>query len=65
MGVLELKKAIQAISAAERAELKTFLDELEAAEWDKQLEADQREGRLDKLIAEIKADIDAGNIKPL
>jgi phage shock protein A len=64
-GFLELKKIVLEMSAAERAELKAFLDELEADDWDKQIAQDQAEGRLDALIADVKAEIKAGKIKPL
>lgn len=62
MSILELKKAIQEISAEERAEIKAFLGELEAESWDKQIAQDQAGGRLDALIADVKADIKAGNL---
>ncbi len=65
MSILEIKKALQEISAAERAEVKAFLDELEAEDWDNQIAQDQVEGRLNALIADVKADIQAGKIKPL
>jgi hypothetical protein len=33
--------------------------------WDKQIEEDSASGRLDHVVAEIEAAIEAGKVKPL
>jgi hypothetical protein len=52
MSIYEIQKAIQKLSAEELASLRQWLDEYDAKLWDRQIEADAKSGRLDKLIAE-------------
>lgn len=42
-----------------------WLAEFQADKWDEQIEHDAKSGRLDKAIAEAKADIAAGRVTPL
>ena len=42
-----------------------YLQELREELWDKQIEADAKAGRLDKLMEEAKQDFLAGRCKPL
>jgi hypothetical protein len=60
--VEEIKAAIDRLSEAERAKLEAMLDR-ENDEWDRQMMADAKSGKLDKLIAEADADIEAGNLR--
>lgn len=53
MSIHDIQKAIQKLSAEELAKLRQWLDEYDAALWDKQIESDAGSGRLDKLIAEV------------
>jgi hypothetical protein len=65
MSVEELEKAIVALSAKERMRLRDWLDELTADEWDRQIEADARSGKLDKLAEESEADFRAGRYREI
>ncbi len=65
MSLVELKKAIQEISAEERAELAQFLAELEADAWDRQIEADAKAGKLRKLEDKARESIKAGKWREL
>lgn len=42
-----------------------LLHEMEALEWDAQIEADASSGKLDDLARRAEADIEAGRISPL
>jgi flagellar motility protein MotE (MotC chaperone) len=63
--VEEIKGRIEALSAEEQAELLAWLVERDHANWDAQIERDQKSGKLDALIAEAKADRAAGKARDL
>ena len=46
-------------------EVADWLQELREELWDKQIDADAKAGRLDKLMEEAKQDFLAGRCKPL
>ncbi len=48
----ELQKAILDLPKSEYQQLRRWLQELEWEEWDREIEADSRDGKLDFLIAE-------------
>ena len=48
----ELQKAILDLPKSEYQQLRLWLQELEWEEWDREIEADSRDGKLDFLIAE-------------
>ena len=56
----EIEDAIQRLSAEDRAALFARLSELDAAEWDRQLEADVAAGSLDWLADEAREDLKMG-----
>ena len=58
--VHEIEEAIQQLSPEDRAALRAWLAELDAAEWDRQLEADVAAGRLDWLADEVREDLKSG-----
>ncbi|MBV9549246.1 MAG: hypothetical protein JO256_06175 [Alphaproteobacteria bacterium] len=60
MSVEELEKAIVALPAKDRMRLRDWLDELTADEWDRQIEADIKAGKLDALADEAIAEHKAG-----
>jgi hypothetical protein len=61
MGKVEqIEKAIAQLSRAEMAELRAWFDELEERRFDEAIERDAKSGKLDKLVAEAKAEMDAG-----
>lgn len=49
MSIDELKKAITKLSSKERARLRALLEEMDAAEFDANIERDVANGKLDKL----------------
>ncbi len=49
MTVAEIKQAILDLPEAEYAELVEWLDDLEEDQWDRQIEADAKAGKLDFL----------------
>ena len=65
MSITEIEQAITALSPEELARFREWFDEYYAEVWDKQIEADAKSGRLDKLIAEADEEYDAGLSKPL
>ena len=64
--VAEIITAVKKLPASKKSE---FLDRLRDVDfedaWDKQIEADAKAGRLDKLWAGALKDIQAGRTKPL
>ena len=60
MSVDEIEKAITKLSAEERAKLRAWLDEMDAEEWDRQIEKDIMAGKFDKLAEQALAEHDAG-----
>ena len=65
MTVQEIEAAIRQLSTKEVAKLSSWLADYEAEIWDKQIEQDLEAGRLDKLLAEVEAEYEAGLAQPL
>ena len=61
----EIQAAIQSLPASEGWKLLRWLGDYLNDEWDKEMERDAREGRLDHLVEEARADYKAGRCKPL
>lgn len=64
----KLEKIEKSVAELSEEELKTFaawFEELQTERWDRQIEADAKSGKLDKLIAQAKAEIAAGKTRPL
>jgi hypothetical protein len=62
--VEEIAQEIFDLPADQEARLMELLLEKDQQRWDHQLDADSAAGKLDFLIAEVKADIAAGRITP-
>ena len=60
-----LEREIKGLSAAELAQVRMWLDELEADAWDAQIEADSLAGKFDQLIADALEEEAAGKTAPL
>jgi hypothetical protein len=60
MSVEEIEKAIVKLSKKDRAKLLAWLAEMDAAEWDRQIEADIKAGKFDKLAEKALAEHKAG-----
>ena len=65
MTIQEIEQAITELSSSELARLREWFEEYYAQVWDKQIERDAASGRLDKLIAEVDEEYNAGLSKPL
>ncbi len=56
----QIQSTIETLSSAEIAKLREWLDELDARLFDEKIERDAKSGKLDKLIAEARANHKAG-----
>ncbi len=65
MTIQEIEQAITELKPNELARLREWFDEYFAQVWDEQIERDAASGRLDKLIAEVDEEYNAGQSKPL
>jgi DNA-binding SARP family transcriptional activator len=65
MTITELEQAVSQLSEQELSRFRAWFDEYYAQIWDKQIEEDAKSGRLDKVIAEVNGEYDAGLSKPL
>jgi hypothetical protein len=63
--LLEIKAAIDRLSLRDYCELMAMLHPSADDEWDRQIASDLAAGRLDGLIAEARADVEAGRTVPL
>ena len=61
----KIKTEIEALPSDEVARLREWLDELDAQRFDQQIEADAASGKLDRMIAEAKANHAAGRSRKL
>jgi len=64
MTVAEIKSAIECLSEKDRCEINAWLQNWSADEWDRQLEADIRAGKLDTLAREAEAAFRRGECRP-
>ena len=65
MSVKELEAAVTKLSPDELARFAEWLEEYRADEWDRQIEADARTGRLDALGRQADGDFEAGRATEL
>ena len=65
MSVTEIESAITELTSADLAELMSWLENHHAKLWDKQIEEDLDTGRLDKVLAEVDREYEAGLAEPL
>lgn len=63
--IQEIERAVTELTPEERAEFREWFQEFDAAEWDRQFEADVTAGRLDALADEAIADLHAGRTQAL
>jgi hypothetical protein len=66
-GMTKLEKIehdIVSLHPADLHKLADWLAEYRAGMWDKEMEADSKAGKLDKLFAAAEADIAAGKVRP-
>jgi len=65
MSIEELESVVSSLSAAELARFSQWFEEFMADQWDRQIEADLRSGRLDAVIKRADDHYDAGRCTPL
>jgi hypothetical protein len=65
MSIQELENAIRQLSNEEFTQLARWIDEYRAEQWDRQIGADIRAGRLDEAGRRADSDFDAGRCTPL
>jgi hypothetical protein len=65
MSVQELENAIRQLSPEDFTRLAQWIDEYRADQWDQQIEADIRGGRLDEAGRRADADFESGQCTPL
>lgn len=61
----QIEESIASLSDDELRRLSAWFDELRWQRWDRQLDDDVAAGRLDRLVADAKAEIAAGKTRPL
>lgn len=61
----EIEEQIQRLSREEFAELREWFLEQDWMAWDAQIEADVKAGKLDKFVAEAKAEYESGRTRKL
>ena len=66
MSLAEIKSAVSTLPPRELTELAAFIREQDNLAWDGEIEADfSPGGRHHGVLAEVDAEIDAGDFKPL
>ncbi len=65
MSLQELESKVVGLSQADIAKFALWFEEFKANRWDDQIADDFRNGRLDEILAEVDAEIDAGLAQPL
>lgn len=63
--VERLEREIQSLSPEEQVAFRQWYEAFDAAEWDRQLEADVTANRLDRVAEAALADYRAGRARPL
>jgi hypothetical protein len=61
----QIQSTIEKLSPEEIAELRAWLDELDARLFDEKIERDAKAGKLDKLADEARANLKAGLVREL
>ena len=65
MSVEELEKAIAKLPSDELALFSAWFEKFTADAWDRQMEADAKNGKLDKFAQEALEDVKAGRFREL
>jgi hypothetical protein len=63
MSVQEIKEAVQHLTVEERAEVAACLHSWKDDEWDEKMKRDLDAGKLDKIVAQVDADIAANKTR--
>lgn len=65
MSVDELEKAVAKLPSDQLARFSAWFEKFAADAWDRQIEEDAKNGKLDKLAEEALADVKAGRFREL
>lgn len=65
MSVEELEKAVAELPPDKFAKFRAWYEAFDAELWDRQIEEDAKNGKLDKLIEKSEADFRAGRVRDL
>jgi hypothetical protein len=65
MGIQELEQAVIQLPPKELARFRKWFEEFDAQAWDKQLDADAKSGKLDKIAEQAINNYRAGKAKEL
>jgi hypothetical protein len=65
MSIQEIESEVAKMSRADLAAFAEWFEEFAAQAWDKQLEADVADGKLDHLAKQADEHFEAGRCKPL
>ena len=63
--VEQIEDRIKSLSPEELAKLRAWFAEFDAQAWDRQIEADSKAGKLNRLIEQSLAEQKAGKSRPL
>lgn len=63
--VEQLELRVSNLPPKDLAQFRAWFLEFDARQWDQQIEADLKAGKLDSLIAEARAEFKRGNRQPL
>jgi hypothetical protein len=61
----QLARHIERLSPEDLKKFRVWFAEFDACAWDAQIEADSRAGKLDSLVAEARAEHEAGKTREL
>ncbi len=61
----QLEQQVLQLSPADLTKFRAWFAELDHQLWDKQIEADAAAGKLDRLIAEARAEFKAGKVREI
>ncbi|RUX27759.1 hypothetical protein EOA13_19435 [Mesorhizobium sp. M7A.F.Ca.US.011.01.1.1] len=61
----QIEKSVAELSPEELKAFAAWFEALREDMWDRQIEADAKAGRLDKLVGEARAEIAAGKLRDL
>ncbi len=61
----EIEQKIRKLPPEQLAKFRAWFAEFDHLMWDRQIEADSKAGKLDKLAAEALADYKAGKARPI
>ncbi len=61
----QIEQSIRKLSTEQLAKFRAWFIEFDARAWDRQIEADQRAGKFDQLVAEANVEYKAGKAREL